>query len=108
MEKKKSKKTKGLKSENQVINLNSVKFEEEVKICPLCGKPYTGWGNNPSPLEMDMVCDECNLNVIIPLRFGIDITSIQKMKKFNCPKILGQSPNYLCGIKQEINISIIF
>lgn len=71
-------KTSGLKSENQDIYLNSVKFEEEVKICPLCGKPYTGWGNNPSPLEMDMVCDECNLNVIIPLRFGIDIKSIQK------------------------------
>ena len=53
MEKKKSKKTTGLKSENQVINLNSVKFEEEVKICPLCGKPYTGWGNNPYPLEME-------------------------------------------------------
>ncbi len=81
MEKKKSKKTTGLKSENQVINLNSVKFEEEVKICPLCGKPYTGWGNNPSPLEMDMVCDECNLNVIIPLRFGIDIKSIQKSEE---------------------------
>ena len=30
------------------------------------------------------------------------------MKKFNCPKILGQSPNYICGIKQEINISLIF
>ena len=37
-----------------------------------------GSEDNPSPLEMDMVCDECNLNVIIPLRFGIDITSIQK------------------------------
>lgn len=78
MEKKKSKKTKGLKSENQGINLNSVEFEEEVKICPLCGKPYKNWGNNPYPMERDMVCDECNMNVIIPLRFGIDITSIQK------------------------------
>lgn len=66
MEKKKSKKTVGPKSRNQDINLNSVEFEEEVKNCPLCGKPYKGWGNNPYPLEMDMVCDECNMNVIIP------------------------------------------
>ena len=76
--KEKIKKDQGSQKWKSVINLNSVKFEEEVKICPLCGKPYKGWGNNPSPLEMDMVCDECNLNVIIPLRFGIDITSIQK------------------------------
>ena len=68
MEKKKSKKTKGLKSENQVINLNSVESEEEVKICPLCGKPYKGWGNNPYPLNVGKVCDKCNLNVIIPMR----------------------------------------
>ena len=68
MEKKKSKKTMGLKSENQVINLNSVESEEEVKICPLCGKPYKGWGNNPYPLNVGKVCDKCNLNVIIPMR----------------------------------------
>ena len=47
---------------------NSVKFEEEVKICPLCGKPYKGWGNNPYPLNVGKVCDKCNLNVIIPMR----------------------------------------
>lgn len=76
--KKFNQKTVGLKSRNQDINLNSVEFEEEVKICPLCGKPYKSWRNNPYPLEMDMVCDECNMNVIIPLRFGIDIKSIQK------------------------------
>ena len=73
--------TSDLKSENQVINLNSVEFEEEVKICPLCGKPYKNWGNNPYPMERDMVCDECNMNVIIPLRFGIDIKSIQKSEE---------------------------
>lgn len=60
--------TSDLKSENQVINLNSVEPEEEVKICPLCGKPYKGWGNNPYPLNVGRVCDKCNLNVIIPMR----------------------------------------
>ena len=60
--------TSDLKSENQVINLNSVESEEEVKICPLCGKPYKGCGNNPYPLNVGKVCDKCNLNVIIPMR----------------------------------------
>lgn len=81
MEKLNSKKTTDLKSRNQDINLNSVEYGKEVKIFPLCGKPYKGWGNNPYPLELDMVCDECNMNVIIPLRFGIDIKSIQKSEE---------------------------
>lgn len=68
--KKNNQKTVGLKSRNQDINLNSVEFEEEVKICPLCGKPYKSWGNNPYPMERDMVCDECNMNVIIPPDLG--------------------------------------
>lgn len=64
--KKNNQKTVGLKSRNQDINLNSVEFEEEVKICPLCGKPYKSWGNNPYPMERDMVCDECNRMLSYP------------------------------------------
>lgn len=40
--KKINQKTVGLKSGNQDINLYSVEYDEEVKICPLCGKPYKG------------------------------------------------------------------
>ena len=37
--------------------------------CPLCGKKFSGYGNNPRPLDIKgKVCDECNLNVIIPMR----------------------------------------
>ena len=37
--------------------------------CPLCGKTFRGYGNNPRPLDIKgKVCDECNVNVIIPLR----------------------------------------
>lgn len=37
--------------------------------CPLCGKTFRGYGNNPRPLDIKgKVCDECNVNVIIPMR----------------------------------------
>ena len=37
--------------------------------CPLCGKTFRGYGNDPRPLDIKgKVCDECNVNNIIPLR----------------------------------------
>lgn len=39
------------------------------KICPICGKEFEGYGNNPEPLNIkEKVCDRCNLEVIIPIR----------------------------------------
>ena len=33
--------------------------------CVLCGRPITGWGNNPYPLAEDgECCDQCNTLVI--------------------------------------------
>ena len=33
--------------------------------CVLCGRPITGWGNNPYPLAEDgECCDQCNGRVI--------------------------------------------
>lgn len=38
------------------------------KICPICGKSYEGYGNNPDPLNYnEKVCDTCNMEVIIPV-----------------------------------------
>lgn len=45
--------------------------------CCICGKQFTGWGNNPDPVtdengnlfpEDARCCDECNDNVVIPTR----------------------------------------
>ena len=37
--------------------------------CPLCGKKFRGYGNNPRPLDFKgRVCNECNMTVIIPMR----------------------------------------
>ena len=39
--------------------------------CPICDKKFNGWGNNPAPLDIDgKVCDDCNMNVVIPVRLG--------------------------------------
>lgn len=37
--------------------------------CCLCGMPIEGWGNNPIPARAaGRCCDECNSNIVIPLR----------------------------------------
>lgn len=42
---------------------------EPSKICCLCGKPYTGYGNNPDPIKKSgRCCDNCNNNKVIPAR----------------------------------------
>lgn len=36
-----------------------------MKICCLCKKKYTGWGNNAEPLKSGRCCDKCNTKVIL-------------------------------------------
>jgi len=38
------------------------------KICVLCKKKYTEWGNNADPLKKGMCCDKCNLTKVVPAR----------------------------------------
>ena len=42
--------------------------------CILCGKKYTGHGNNAEPLASGICCDMCNGLKVIPAR-------IRKLKK---------------------------
>ena len=39
------------------------KLEKE-KICSICYLEYDGWGNNASPINIGICCDECNTLVI--------------------------------------------
>ncbi len=42
---------------------------EKVKKCCICGKKFTGWGNNPAPVKLKgECCDECNNDYVIPAR----------------------------------------
>jgi hypothetical protein len=38
--------------------------------CCICGKPFTGYGNNPAPIaHKGRCCDSCNEQMVIPSRF---------------------------------------
>ena len=40
-------------------------------VCCICGKKFTGWGNNPYPVvkeENARCCDECNNTHVISAR----------------------------------------
>lgn len=39
-----------------------------IKKCIICNKPFNGYGNNAFPAKMGKCCDECNENLVIPLR----------------------------------------
>ena len=36
----------------------------EKKVCSICFRDYTGWGNNAEPVNHGRCCDECNQLVI--------------------------------------------
>lgn len=55
--------------------------------CIICGKEFTGCGNNAEPIKKGVCCDECNINVVIPLRVkGIQNSQEQQQPKKNNQK----------------------
>ena len=44
--------------------------KEDVKICSICSRRFTEWGNNAEPVNSGICCDRCNSNVVIPIRFS--------------------------------------
>lgn len=47
--------------------------------CCLCGKKFTGWGNDPWPIVIEedaRCCDRCNDTFVIPAR--LDLIYIKK------------------------------
>lgn len=39
--------------------------------CVLCGKEFTGYGNNPWPVaKKGVCCDECNFEIVLPARLA--------------------------------------
>lgn len=40
--------------------------------CSICNKSFNGKGNNPEPFKREKCCDECNLDVVIPLRIFLN------------------------------------
>lgn len=38
--------------------------KKNVKRCSICGKKYSGFGNNAEPINKGRCCDKCNTEVI--------------------------------------------
>lgn len=47
--------------------------ETQEKVCCICGKKFTGWGNNPWPVVEDedaRCCDACNDEKVLSARLA--------------------------------------
>ena len=44
---------------------------EVMKKCSICGKYFTGYGNNAYPVNEGICCDKCNMNVVIKERLKL-------------------------------------
>lgn len=56
---------------------------EEIKVCCICGERFTGWGNNPWPVNTDedaRCCDVCNEEHVIPARLAQMFNSRKESK----------------------------
>lgn len=40
------------------------------KICSICKREYTGYGNNAQPINNGRCCNACNSLVVVPMRLG--------------------------------------
>lgn len=59
--------------DKQIMNDTINHLQEAVKKqkCCLCGKEFTGYGNNARPVKDGVCCDECNVKVVIPERLKV-------------------------------------
>lgn len=44
--------------------------DRETWKCSICGKKFTGWGNNAQPVKAGRCCDHCNIEWVIPARMA--------------------------------------
>ena len=61
---------KDFKNENCICLTSEVKNaqlkKDHTQVCPICGKTFIGYGNNPYPVAKDgLCCDDCNMLVIV-------------------------------------------
>ena len=48
-------------------------MDKKVQKCCICGKEFTGWGNDPWPVMMDedaRCCDECDMSIVLSARLA--------------------------------------
>lgn len=53
------------KNYNEVNVIVNDEFCDDVFVCPICGRTFKGFGNNPYPIAEGRCCNECNGTVIM-------------------------------------------
>lgn len=43
------------------------------RVCCICRRHYTGFGNNAEPVKRGRCCDDCNVAIVIPARLARSI-----------------------------------
>tara|TARA_B100000287_G_scaffold433429_1_gene495136 strand:+ start:1232 stop:1495 length:264 start_codon:yes stop_codon:yes gene_type:complete len=61
---------------------------KDEKICALCAKPYSGFGNNGKPLVDGRVCDNCNRFVVL---YRLKLVQEKDMPKMRSPEFFDSS-----------------
>ncbi len=55
---------------------------KKINKCCICGKKIKGYGNEAYPVkEGGRCCDECNIKVVIPVRFNMLNRALEELKK---------------------------
>jgi len=68
--------------EDMINRYLDIKLHNEYKEydCCICGRKFTGYGNNPAPVKNNgRCCDACNAEVVIPMRLYIDNHNINSI-----------------------------
>ena len=64
----------------------------EIQKCVICEKSFSGFGNNPEPVEYGgRCCDDCNASVVIPRRImDYDWDTLMELVNLinNCDSVL--------------------
>lgn len=61
------------------------------KICSICKKPLSEYGNNPAPFHGEVCCDDCNTKYVVPLRIYQSI----------------RDPQYALNFKEDGNLETV-
>lgn len=50
---------------------NMMRDSKNKRECVICGREFSGYGNNPWPvMQTGKCCDECNFDVVLPARMA--------------------------------------
>jgi hypothetical protein len=70
------------------------------KVCGICKGNAGLYGNNPYPLPFETVCDDCNMNNVLPARMGVNMFS-DRTKHFSVDNATHAEKKKWCEEQQQ-------